>query len=76
MLSVHFQETSLSEADIVFAMEKEHKRKVSTKYKSLLRNKKLVCLDIPDNYKYMQPPLIELLRREISKRVLLPSADT
>lgn len=63
-------------ADIIFAMEKEHKKKISVKYKSLLKNKKLVCLDISDNYKYMQPSLVELLKRIVSKHVSLPSADT
>jgi len=63
-------------ADIIFAMEKKHKRKISIKYTPLLKYKKLVCLDIPDNYEYMQSSLVELLRKAVSKHVRLPSADT
>jgi predicted protein tyrosine phosphatase len=54
-------------ADIVFVMEKTHLRKLRTKFKSdsCLRNKRIVSLDIPDNYEYMQPELIDLLTRKI-----------
>ncbi len=54
-------------ADIIFVMEKTHLRKLRTKFKSdpCLRNKRLVSLDIPDNYEYMQPELIDLLNRKI-----------
>ncbi len=41
-------------ADIIFVMEKSHHRKLRDKFKSssALHNKRVVCLDIPDNYKY------------------------
>ena len=29
-----------------------------------LRGKRVVCLDIPDRYDYMQPELVELLLRK------------
>lgn len=45
-------------ADNIFVMEQAHKIKVTKKYSSLLKNKKLIVLGIPDNYKYMQPELI------------------
>ncbi|WP_102798853.1 low molecular weight protein tyrosine phosphatase family protein [Bowmanella denitrificans] len=58
-------------ADIVFVMEKTHKNKVSKKFKDLLTGKKLVCLDIPDNYDRMDPVLIRILENRVSKHVRL-----
>ena len=46
-------------ADIVFVMEKAHGTKISAKYQALLKGERLVVLDIPDHYKYMQPELIQ-----------------
>ncbi|MFV7763081.1 low molecular weight protein tyrosine phosphatase family protein [Shewanella algae] len=47
-------------ADFIFVMEKSHKIKVAKKFKELLKGKKLVCLDIPDNYQRMDPALVTL----------------
>lgn len=46
-------------ADIILVMEKSHRNKVAKKYKELLKDKRLVVLDIPDNYECMQPELIQ-----------------
>ena len=56
-------------ADIVLVMEKSHRNKVSKKYKELLKNKRLIVLDIPDNYKCMQPELIQILKSKVSRVV-------
>ncbi len=56
-------------ADIVFVMEKSHRNKVSKKFKELLKNKKLVCLDIPDEFERMDPVLIHLLETKVSGHV-------
>lgn len=58
-------------ADVVLVMEKSHKGKVSKKYKEQLKNKRLVCLDIPDNYQRMQPELIELLQARVPRYIRL-----
>ena len=52
-------------ADVIFAMEKSHKAKISNRFASLLKDKKLVCQGIPDNYKYMQPELVKILERKV-----------
>lgn len=54
-------------ADIVFVMEPAHRNKIRNKYSTLLRGKRLVCLDIPDVYGYMQPELIRLLEARVPK---------
>jgi predicted protein tyrosine phosphatase len=56
-------------ADMVFVMEKSHKNKISKKFKVLLKAKRLVCLDIPDNYERMQPELVRLLEAKVSRYV-------
>jgi predicted protein tyrosine phosphatase len=56
-------------ADVIFAMEKSHKSKISNKFSPLLKNKRLVCLGIPDKYKYMQPELIEILEKKVKSIV-------
>ena len=58
-------------ADIIFVMEKSHRNKVSKKFKDLLKDKRLVCLDIPDNYDRMDPMLIRLLENKVSRHVRL-----
>ncbi len=62
---------SVEWADIVLVMEKAHRNKVSKKYKELLKGKKLVVLDIPDNYERMQPELIRLLQAKVSRHIRL-----
>ncbi|WP_414448853.1 low molecular weight protein tyrosine phosphatase family protein [Burkholderia sp. 22PA0099] len=54
----------LAWAEIVFVMERSHKAKLSKAFAAHLRGKRVVCLDIPDNYAYMQPELIALLERK------------
>ena len=58
-------------ADIILVMEKSHRNKISKKYKELLKNKRLVVLEIPDNYECMQPELIKLLKVKVSRVVRL-----
>lgn len=52
-------------ADIVFVMEKVHRSKVQTRYRSALRGKRMICLDIPDNYTFMDPALVALLKVKV-----------
>lgn len=52
-------------ADIIFVMEQAHKRKLRKKFRESLKNKKLICLGIPDDYDYMQPELIGLFKQNV-----------
>ena len=51
-------------ADIVFVMERAHRNRLSSRYKAWLNGKRVICLDIPDDYDYMDPVLVELLKRK------------
>ena len=52
-------------ADLVFAMERVHKRKLQEKFKSQLRAKRVIVLGVPDNYKYMDPELVRILESAV-----------
>ena len=54
-------------ADAILLMETCHRDKISARYRKFLKNKPLVVLGIPDNYTRMQPELIRLLERKVSK---------
>lgn len=56
-------------ADIIFVMEESHRKKVTNKFKSLLKQKKLVCLHIPDKYQKMEPALVKLLKNKLKKYI-------
>jgi predicted protein tyrosine phosphatase len=53
-------------AEIIFVMEKSHKTKINAQFKQYIRDQRIICLDIPDNYEYMSPALIEMLKKRVS----------
>jgi predicted protein tyrosine phosphatase len=53
-------------ADTIFVMEKRHKQRLEDKFDSLLRNKKIIILDIEDNYRYMDEELIDTLKASVT----------
>lgn len=46
-------------ADIIFVMEKRHKQRIIENFASETENKTIIILDIPDEYKFMDPELVE-----------------
>lgn len=48
-------------ADIIFCMEKKHVRRIKEKYSDIVANKKVICLNISDDYEFMDRELQELL---------------
>lgn len=52
-------------ATLIFVMEKAHRNKLSKKFKSHLKDKRVICLNIPDDYAYMQPELVKLLENKV-----------
>lgn len=59
-------------ADIIFVMEKKHKRRLWDKFNHELQNKRLVCLDIPDDYSFMDEDLVEILKSRVSGYIKIP----
>lgn len=54
-------------ADVVFCMEKKHLRRIREKFAEELNDKKIVCLNIPDDYEFMDEELQELLLSEVGE---------
>lgn len=52
-------------ADVIFVMERSHLNKLRKKFKPLLHEKKVLVLDIPDEYEYMDPQLVALLEHKV-----------
>lgn len=54
-------------ADSVIVMERHHRNFIRKHYPKVYQTKKIVCLYIPDEYDYMQPELITLLKSKIEE---------
>jgi len=53
-------------ADIIFAMEKEHKQRLVERFPLETIEKEIVVLDIPDEYQFMDPELVEEIKASVS----------
>jgi predicted protein tyrosine phosphatase len=54
-------------ADIIFVMEKVHRSKLTKRFRRHLNGKRVICLDIPDNYAFMDPDLVQLLEAKVER---------
>jgi predicted protein tyrosine phosphatase len=59
-------------ADLIFVMEKKHLRRLRENYSDILLHKKVICLNIPDEYKFMDSELIEVLISTVSEHIEIP----
>ena len=59
-------------ADIIVVMERQHKAKLQRKFRTSLRRQRIICLDIPDEYEFMDPDLVHLLNTRMARH--LPKA--
>jgi len=49
-------------ADSIFVMERTHRNKLQKKFRKQLGGKRIICLDIPDEYNFMEDALVDLLK--------------
>jgi predicted protein tyrosine phosphatase len=49
-------------ADFVLVMERKHRNEIRKLYPDLYQMKRIICLYIPDEYRYMDTLLIDLLK--------------
>lgn len=59
-------------AELIFVMEKAHRTKLGKRFRKHLGARRVVCLDIPDDYEFMAPELVDILKRKVTP--LLPSS--
>lgn len=48
-------------------MERVHRNRLGKKFRAHLNGKRVVCLDIPDEYAFMDPALVRLLKARVTK---------
>ena len=58
---------TLGWADIIFCMEKKHVRRIREKYSDVVSQKKIICLNISDDYLYMDEELIRILESAVDE---------
>ena len=54
-------------AQVIVVMEKQHRTKVSTRFRKRLAGKRVVCLDLRDDYAFMQVELVGLLEARAAR---------
>jgi len=59
-------------ADLIFCMEKSHLARLRRKFPEALVGKRVICLQIPDDFPYMSPDLVDELRGKLSPYIDLP----
>jgi predicted protein tyrosine phosphatase len=69
---VRVTEGHLRWADLIFVMEKRHVERLRSKFPQALQGKQIVCLHISDDYSYMDPKLVELLKIKLSPYLEVP----
>lgn len=52
-------------ADLIFVMEKKHRERIIQNFKEEMPDRKIVVLDISDDYKFMDPELIEDIKAKV-----------
>jgi predicted protein tyrosine phosphatase len=53
-------------ADLIFVMEKRHRSKLQRRFRLYLKKARVICLDIPDDYAFMDTRLIVILRQKVT----------
>lgn len=69
-------EGHLGWADLIFCMEKSHVNRLRLKFPEMMKSKQTICLNIPDDYEFMEPALIDELLGKLSPYVTLPSDES
>ncbi|MCE7993622.1 MAG: protein tyrosine phosphatase [Roseivirga sp.] len=58
-------EKMLNWAEIIFVMEKNHKQRLLERYPQQSAEADIIVLEIPDDYQYMDPELIDILETSV-----------
>jgi predicted protein tyrosine phosphatase len=59
----------LAWADLIFVMEPRHRVKLAQKFKRELGGKRVICLDIPDDFDFMDEALVALLKARVPRHL-------
>lgn len=70
---IRVSEKLVSWAELVFVMEKRHRSRLREAFPAAMQGKEVVILEIPDDYEYMDPELVQML--EVSVRPYLDAEE-
>ena len=54
-------------ADLIFVMEKAHRNKLQRRFRPELKKARVICLDIPDEFEFMDPMLVRILEAKVPR---------
>ena len=60
-------------ADRIFVMEGVHRNRLNTKFKATLQGKRITCLNIPDNFEFMEDKLLTILEQKLVPMIGKPT---
>jgi predicted protein tyrosine phosphatase len=63
---IKITEKLINWADIIFVMEKKHKDRIEQRFATVVDEKELIVLDIPDDYQFMDEELVDLIKLSVS----------
>jgi len=56
----------VASADLIFVMERAHRTRLQKRFRSSLKSARVICLNIPDDYDFMDDALVRLLRARVT----------
>lgn len=69
---VRVNQRMLDWADVIFTMDPAQQRALHRMFPSCSGFKKLVCLEIPDDFAFLQPELVKLLKDRVPPHIVHP----
>ena len=64
---IRVSEKLLLWSDVVFVMEKRHAEILRERFPDAAADREIVCLQIPDDYEFMDPELVALLQARVAE---------
>jgi predicted protein tyrosine phosphatase len=62
-------------AEVILVMEPKHRARMARAFGPKLRGKRVVCLDIADDYTFMDPELVRLLWERVPRSIPALAAE-
>ena len=63
-------------ADLVLVMEHKHKQRLREQFPEFVRELRIEVLDIPDDYEFMNPELVALIRERVEPLLYYRASQT
>ena len=63
----HNPEKMIKWSELIIVMEEHHRKWIADNHPKEYLKKKILCMDLPDTYYFMQPELIEILKKKFGR---------